>query len=141
MKRPPVAWSMTVAALASTDGWRNVADSTAWPSHLPGTWWARRGHRRERLERRAGPLPPDVGQVVVHPDAVEHVVLADPRPGRFERRPVDALWRGLDPDLDRAAPCVDRHGLSARAGPAVIRVAGRHRARATPSRRAPRTWP
>ncbi len=39
MKRPFVAWSITVAALAMTLGCRNVADSTAWPTHLPGTWW------------------------------------------------------------------------------------------------------
>ena len=39
MNRPPVAWSMTVAALASTAGWRNVFDSTACPTHLPGTRW------------------------------------------------------------------------------------------------------
>ena len=37
--RPPVAWSMTVAAFASSTGWRNVFDSTAWPTRTPGTWW------------------------------------------------------------------------------------------------------
>ena len=31
MKRPPVAWSRTVACFARTDGWRNVFESTADP--------------------------------------------------------------------------------------------------------------
>ena len=37
MSRPPVTWSRTVSCLASTAGWRKVADRTAIPSHLPGT--------------------------------------------------------------------------------------------------------
>jgi len=59
-----------------------------------------RRHRRERLQARTVGVEGDVGQVVVHPDRLEHVVLADPRPRGVERGPVDGLWRGLDPDRD-----------------------------------------
>ena len=61
-----------------------------------------RRHRGQRLEARSVPLVGDVRQVVVHPDRVEHLVLADPRPRAVERRPVDRLGRGLDPDRDAA---------------------------------------
>ena len=59
------------------------------------------GHRRERLERRArrARAPMSVRWSFIQ-TAVEDGVLADPRPGRVERRPVDGLRRGLDPDLD-----------------------------------------
>ena len=56
MNRPPVAWSMTVAALASTLGWRNVADSTACPHGLARDVVEERRHRGQRLPARAGPL-------------------------------------------------------------------------------------
>src|SRR3954447_5100253 len=38
-KRPPVAWSSTVADFARSTGCRNVFESTAWPTRTPGTWW------------------------------------------------------------------------------------------------------
>ena len=75
------------------------------------------GHRGQRLETRAMALLRDVDQVVVHPDRVEHLVLADARPGGIERGPVDGLGRGLDPDRDGAG----RHLLDASEPPA-----GRH---------------
>ena len=37
--RPPVTWSRTVAAFATRTGWRNVFESTACPTRMPGTWW------------------------------------------------------------------------------------------------------
>jgi hypothetical protein len=57
-----------------------------------------RGHRREGFPRSAGSGAIDVGQVVVHPDGLEDVVFADPRPGGIKGRPVDRLRRCLDPD-------------------------------------------
>jgi len=40
MNRPPVTWSIVVAAFARSAGWRNVLASTEWPSQTPGTRWA-----------------------------------------------------------------------------------------------------
>jgi hypothetical protein len=37
MKRPPVTWSIVVAAFARSAGWRNVLASTECPIHIPGT--------------------------------------------------------------------------------------------------------
>ena len=90
MNRPPVAWSRTVADFASTDGWRNVIDRTPCPSHFPGTWWASVAIAVSASHDGPGALEVDVRQVVVHPDRVEDVVLADPRPRAIERRPIDA---------------------------------------------------
>src|SRR6185369_5851537 len=67
------------------------------------------GERRQQgqgLERRARDLGVHVGQVVVQPPAVEPAArlaaeLAGPSPGGVERRPVDVLRRGLEPDPDR----------------------------------------
>jgi hypothetical protein len=61
-----------------------------------------RRHRRERFPAPPAALLRGVGDVVVHPDRFEHVVLADPRPRRLERGPVDLLRRGLDADRDAA---------------------------------------
>ena len=59
-----------------------------------------RGCGGECLEARPVPIERDVGQVVVHPDRLEHVVGADTRPHRIECRPVDGLRGRLDPDRD-----------------------------------------
>ena len=119
--------------VAERDGQDGVAQPLA--RHVVGEG----GHGGERLERRAGAILPDVGEVIVHPDAAEHVVLADPCPRRIQRRPVDPLRRGLDPDLD-AARRGRRHAVSVLAG---SRSSGSRSSprRATPNRRGPRTWP
>ena len=81
------------------------------------------GHRGQRLETGSVALAGDVDEVVVHPDRLEYLVLADARPGAIERRPVDGLGRGLDPDRDVAGrqptvngrrPVTDRLAASAR---------------------------
>ena len=50
-----------------------------------------RGGDCQRFPARAAALPVRVGQVVVHPDRLEYVVLADPRPGGVDGWPVDRL--------------------------------------------------
>ena len=57
-----------------------------------------RSRERLQLEPRASRFR--IGDVVVHPAASKHPELAGPRPGRVERRPVDVLRRGLEPDPD-----------------------------------------
>src|SRR5882762_537357 len=61
------------------------------------------GSQRERLPTRSTSFASRVRQVVVHPDRLEHVMLADPRPGLVDGAPIDGLWRRLDPDVN------DRH--------------------------------
>ena len=127
MNRPPVAWSRTVAALARTAGWRNVFDSTAWPTHLPGTRWASAASTvsASRLGRRASTV--GVGQVVVQPDRLRTTSCSPVRrPRRVERRPVDVLGRGLDTRSRRAAIARDRHAARPRSGGHA--AAGRDRA-------------
>ena len=101
MNRPPVTWSRSVAALARTTGWRNVFDSTPWPSHVPGHAVGERG-RAAVSDSQLGPPRSSVGSVMwsFSQADVEDVVLADPRPRRVERRPVDVLRRGLEADRD-----------------------------------------
>ena len=121
MKRPPVAWSRTVAALARTAGWRNVFESTPWPTVMPGHAVGERGERVSASQARAAALERRVGEVVVHPAGIERPSSSPaPRPRRVERRPVDVLRRGLEPDRRSGAPSRDA-ALSARARSAVIR--------------------
>ena len=56
MNRPPVAWSMTVADFASTDGWRNVVGQHAVPEPLARDVVGERRHRGERLPRGPGAI-------------------------------------------------------------------------------------
>src|SRR5206468_12493970 len=78
---------------------------------------------RQRLERWARLVGIRVGQVVVQPATVEPAAgrsgeLAGPRPGGIERRPVDVLRRGLEPDPDRhpAVMTVSAKALTASSG-------------------------
>ena len=81
-------------------------------------------HRGHRLPAGAGAVLADIGEVVVHPDRLEDRRLADPSPDRLERRPVDGLRRGLDPDVERVG-----HRTSALAQVGGHPRPGRHRAR------------
>ncbi len=120
MKWPPVAWSMTVAALASTAGWRKVLDRTAWPIHLPGTWWARVAAQGEGLQARPGRLS-QVGEVVVHPHALEDGQPAAEGPCVAQGRPVDTLRRRLEAQADVALHHGPAAGRSVQAGRAASR--------------------
>ena len=70
---------------------------------LAGNVVRQRGHGRHRLPAPSAAFERGVRDVVVHPDRFERVVLADARPGPFERRPIDLLRGGLD--ADRNSPC------------------------------------
>ena len=91
MNRPPVAWSRTVAALASTAGCRNVADSTPCPTHLPGTRWM----RAAIVVSASNDAPCRSCDTSVRWSFIQTeskmLVFADPGPGAVERRPVDRL--------------------------------------------------
>ena len=101
---PPVTWSRTVAAFATSTGWRNVFESTACPTRMPGHVVDERREQGHRLERGPGRDRVHVGDVVVHPAAVERGrtavrgQLAGVAPRRVEVGPVDALGRGLERD-------------------------------------------
>ena len=68
-------------------------------------------HRGQRFEARSVAFLRHVGEVVVHPHRLEDLVLADACPRGVERRPVDGLRRGLDPQGDVPG----RHRLNGRA--------------------------
>ena len=85
-----------------TEGGRQDGD----PQPFPGNVVGQGSQRGERLQARATTRVAGVGQVVVEPGRFEDVVLADPRPGRVDGRPVGVLGRGLDPDRD---PVLARH--------------------------------
>ena len=77
------------------------------PDALPGTWCASAASVGHRLEARPAAVAVRVGQVIVEPARVEHVVAAGLRPGRVEARPVGVLRRGPEADPHRAP---DRSG-------------------------------
>ena len=84
---------------------------------LAGDVVGQRGHRGERLPAPPASLHRGIRDVVVHPDRLEHVVLADPRPGGVQGRPVDLLRGGLDADRDAAR---HRRSSSACVRPPVV---------------------
>ena len=148
MNRPPVTLSRTVAAFASSAGWRNVFESTAMPIHLPGTRWA--SAAAVVSDSSAGPaaLPAGVGDVVAHPAARERGSSPASAHVSSMRGPVEArrLGRG-DAEPDQPGTRVDRH----RQLPVAVRAASRasersrgaarDRALGRRRRRAPRTSP
>ncbi len=103
----------------------------------PGTWWASAARSGQRLPA-TGPARVAArgrsGGRSARPLS-KTPVLADPRPGRVERRPVDVLGRSLDPDRDG---CPSRRPRSARRRHPRPGRSPRPR---TPSRPGRRTWP
>ena len=99
--RPPVAWSRTVAAFASSTGWRNVFDSTPWPTRTPGTWWT--SVARSVSASRDGPGLSASRSVRWSFIQAPSQPPSSPgkRPGGVERRPVHVLRRGLERDPER----------------------------------------
>ena len=76
---------------AST-GWRNVFERTACPTRIPGTWWTSAASRVIASNEGPGVDRVHVGDVVVHPAAVE----------RVGRRPRTARRRGARSRRGRA---------------------------------------
>ena len=95
--RPPVAWSRTVAALASSTGWRNVFDSTAWPTRTPGHVVDERREQRERLERRPGRRPGPC------PVRWSFIQAPSDTPARRQLARPAARWRRASPSRPAAA--------------------------------------
>ena len=90
MKRPPVAWSRTVAALATmrrvTEGAGEDGDPDPPPGHAMGE---RRGGG-QGLERRTTAVGGRIREVVAHPDGVDAVERAGEGPRLVGSPPVGA---------------------------------------------------